>query len=146
MVALTESSPVLTDYIYNMLNAPAMKTSLGVKDVWYGDQTKVPQVPCLVVESGTSRRTLTGAPSRTDINFVVHVTVYHAAISDTQANRRACDTLARAVEAQLHSDKQMGGNVIHGFCTSIEPGFAFKGGALMHATRVTWEGLSKVMI
>jgi len=143
-MALTNQITVLTQYIVDRLTTS--KTSLGLKDIFYGDQELIPRYPAVAVDSVSKERELAGLPFRTDNNFTILLLVYHAQISNTAVTRKSCDEFAEAIELNLHDDTTMGGNVIHGYVTMMESGFAVRGGSQLRATRITWSGYSKTNI
>jgi hypothetical protein len=140
----TDSVEVITQYIVDLLEAN--KVALGLTDVWYGDQQLVPRTPSCAVEAGPKNRALAAMPRVTQNSFIVYVLVYVAKIQDVQSTHKTAIQMAEAIEEVLHGDPTMGDNVIHGYCTSIEPGYAVRGGTLMRASRITWEGLTKLRI
>ena len=72
----------------------------------------------------------------------MYVMVYHGGLRDTQDRRKRTDEVTEAVVEQLHSDRRLDGLLIHSNVSGNEPGFARRGGALLVANRVTWEGIS----
>ena len=142
-MALTENPSEVAQHIIDMLEGTP---SLGLTAVYYGDQERIPSTPCAAVETGPLNRTLAGASFRTDNTITIFVLLYLAKLQDVQATRKQVDELAEAVMDVLHADINMGGLVIHGHVTSMEPGYAIRGGALMRAARITWTGLSKTSL
>jgi len=138
----TQSFEEVTQAIVDLLKEH--QDDLGLKDVWYGDQELIPRTPAVAVESGSKTRELTGAPDVTTNRFTVFVLTYMAKIQDVQTTRKMADQLAEAIELLLHDDTTIGGLVIFGMCTSVEPGYAIRGGTLMRAARITWEGFTKL--
>lgn len=115
---------------------------LGLQDVYYGDQQKIPRTPCATVEAGTQNNLLAGAPFRVEHDITTYIVLYIAKVTSNQVSKREADLLSAAVTKRLHEDKTMGGLVVYGLVTRIEPGFAQRG-ELMQAVRITWTGLSK---
>lgn len=147
----TDSLYSVTKAIENLLKQPAHMATLEIADekhITYGDQQKIPATPFLTVESGPKVRELTGigGKGRTDNRFTVFILCYISAIRSVQLNREDADTFAEAVELILHSDVTLGGLVVHGYVTSIEPGYATRSGELMRVARITWQGLTKTLI
>lgn len=141
---ISDKMRTVTQAVYDRINGN--KVTLGIQDVYYGDQDRLPRTPAVCVESGTKRRDLEGTPFYTRVSLPVMIMIYHSKIQDEQQNRKAADQLAEDIEAYLHADKQMGGTVIYGMVTEVDPGYAHRGGALLRAVRMTWEGTSKVQI
>lgn len=140
----TDKPTIVAQYIYDFLRDDANMLALGLEDVFEDDQDLIPRVPAACVVLGEYRRELTGIPFRTDNNFTVYVMLYHAGVKDVQLLYRECNERAEAVMDLLHTDKTMGGNVIHGYVTTIEPGYVQKK-TLMYASRITWTGLTKTL-
>ena len=118
-------------------------TSLGFEAVYYGDQDLIPHTPTMCVDTGITGRELAGAPFRTINHIQIFLLIYHSPMSNSQKSRLECDQFTEAVVAKMHEDLNLNGLVIHGYCTSLEPGYATRGGALLRASRITWEGLTK---
>jgi hypothetical protein len=137
----TRDGSVVATAIQTLLKGAA--GGLGVQDVWYGEQTNIPRFPALTVDPAPVKSTLNGVPMMLRNDFTVYVYVYLAKIGDLQATRLACEQLAEAVRDVIHTDKTLGGNIIQGWVTEIEPGFARKSGALLVADRITFEGMDK---
>jgi hypothetical protein len=144
MSTCTGSLVDVTDYIYDLLTAN--KTGLGVQDVWYGDQKKLPKTPALCVEPGTKERQLVGAPRQAQVILKVYVIAYSTSVRDEQVNRLEADEIAEGVENLLHSDAQMGGLVVHSMVTAFESGYVVRGAGLVRACRVTFSMLSKTLL
>lgn len=125
----------------------AAKAGLGLTDVWYGDQIRIPRTPCLCIETGPTLSELSGAPYRMMHTFTIYFMLYVAKIQDEQVTRLTADQKMEQIKTVLHADHQMGAPpnnlVIHGHVSAREPGFAHRGGSLMRAARVTWTGMSK---
>lgn len=147
----TQSLSTLAQYMVDLIKQPANLATLSIPDaamVFYGDQQMVPRTPAVAVEPGALTRSLSGkgASGRTDNVFTIYLMAYLAKISSNQAVRKQSDELAERLVNILHSDRTMGGLVIHGFVTSLESGFAVRGGTLMRTARLTWQGLTKTLI
>lgn len=141
----SELPTVVSQYIYDLLNTNTNKAALGLEGVFDGDQSLIPSTPAVCVLMGNYSRELTGAPFRTDNVFTIYLMVYHAKVQDTQLTQRECMAFAESIMKFLHTDKTMGGNVIHGFVTGMEPGQAPMGKTMAHVTRITWSGLTKTL-
>jgi hypothetical protein len=144
--ALTDSSEVVANYIYDKLNDPTNKTALGVIDVWYGDQTLLPHTPALCVYPGSKKREFQGATFRTMNTIETYVMVYFGKIQDVQQNLHLATALAESVETLVHSDLRLGGNVIAVLCTSNEPGVINRNGIWITGARLTFESISKTTL
>lgn len=120
-------------------------------DVYYGDQDRIPRTPSVCVEPGNKDRALAGAPNMTQNEFTVYILIYHNRAQDIQLTRRETDQLAYDIELYIHQDLQLknGGstpNVIHGFVTANESGYATKNGTLYRAARLTYHGMNKTSL
>jgi len=94
--------------------------ALGIVDVYFGDQNKIPRVPAACVEPVDKTRELAGVPRRTDNELQVYI-----------------------LETLLHADAQFGGLVIHSLVTSIESGYSHRTGTLYRSSRLTFVGTTK---
>lgn len=136
----TENFSLVGEFIQDLLQET---TSLGLQDVFYGDQELIPRTPAVAVETGIFTRQLDGIPYRTKNVFRIYLLVYFAKVQDVQVTRLQCDQKAEQIMRTLHQNKTMGGLVISGHVTAIEPGYTYRGRALMRSARITWEGLTK---
>lgn len=139
---LSDQPSVVNQFIVDLLKGEPL---LQLEDVFFGDQQLIPKTPSVAVEPGPMARELTGLPFRTDNTFTVFLIIYHSKVQGSQITRKECLEYAEAIMALLHTNKTMGDNVIHGYVTSIDPGYATRGGTLMMSTRLTWSGLSKTL-
>lgn len=149
-MALSNSIVELSEYWYDKLIDN--KSNLGLADVFYGDQEKIPSTPVVCVEPGYKTNLLDlGAMARKlNIEFNLSFLIYHSFITSPQENRRGADLLAEAVESMVHSDKQAGTQpnnlVIHGYCTSVESGYTTKGNSLLRSCKVMYYAKSQVIL
>jgi hypothetical protein len=139
-----------------LLAADVQTTLLGTDGmIFYGDQTKIPVTPTLCIEPGTTSRILAGVGGfgRTENQLQCFLLLYYAKVDTNQKTKLAADLCAEGIA--YHFDKNPtleregdGGIVIHGFITSIEPGYSRRneGKTLMHAVRLTWTGKSKTIL
>lgn len=121
-------------------------STLGLSKVYYGDQAGIPAVPSATVEVGSSERSYNQTGLQTNRTVPIIIVIYHANVTDAQVTKKKLDQFAQAVENKLHQDNTLGGLVISGIVTSIEPGVASAGKAQYYAHRLTWEGLIKERI
>ena len=143
---LTDSQTVWSLWVKDYLDDPTWRDDVGIKQVMYGDQDKIPVVPFVCVEPSNKRREFNGAPRRTRIDFELYVLVYYGMVQDTQLNRAEVERLAEVVETRLHHALTCDGLVINSLVASVESGAANKGGALMRATRLTFTAQSQVLL
>lgn len=144
--------PELTDQLVVVANAlkgilEDAQEDLGLEDVFYGDLDRIPRSPAACIETGEKTRELEGAPRRTLVTMPVYIFVYHNALkaaSDDQKEEN--DLLSEAIETEIHKYPHLGGLVIHGMCTALEPGYEQKQDNIWQVTRITYEATSKVML
>jgi len=154
-VPLTDKPSVLTQYQVDFLKANA--TLLGVPDtpntasptpsIFYGDQQLIPVTPTLCVEPNERPREMTHTGNKGSVSFNQYIYIYHGQLQDDQLNVKECNQFSEAVEALLHTDKTMGGNVIYGYVAQMQAGVLIRSPrTMMRATRLTWLGISQVVI
>jgi hypothetical protein len=141
---LTDKTSVVAAAVHSLLEEN--KVALGLVDVWYGDQDKIPRQPAACVEAGSKGRTLNGAPRRTEVTMEVFVIIYHERVTDSEENQRKSELLSEAVESLLHQNQDLDGLVIHSMVTSNEPGYVVRGGAQVKASRLTFQCTSQKML
>lgn len=152
MPSITDSVDVITQYVIDRLrtNAALLKTTTNVvvdpQDIYYGDQEKFPRTPSVCVDPGNRQRTLQGVSFRTDNNFTIYILVYHAKIQDNQVTRKESQQISEAIETLLHNDPQLGGNVIHSFCSLNESGYVYRTNTMYRTNRITFEPYSKTRL
>jgi hypothetical protein len=119
---------------------------LGLQDVFYGDQEKIPRSPTACVETGLKNRELTGVPRRTTNTMQLFIIVYHSRVQDNQVTRLESDQFAELVEDELHKSENvtLGGLVSHSMVVSSEYGYARRSNLLWTATRMTYQTTSLV--
>jgi hypothetical protein len=137
---ITELSQYMYDLVYNN------RLILGFEDVYDGEQDLIPRTPACLIVMGEYTREYTGAPFRTDNTFTVFLMLYHEKIQDTQLNQRECMEQAEQLMLFLHQDLTMGGLVINGFVSNIEPGYIKSGKSMTYVSRLTWTAFTKTMI
>ncbi len=120
--------------------------SLGLKDVFYGDQTGIPRTPAVTVELGGKERSYNQTGLFTNLDFSLSIIVYHGLLADVQTIKKELDQFTQAIEDKLHADNTLGGLVISGLVSSVEPGTAIVGQAQFYAHRMTWEAMIKERI
>lgn len=144
---LTDSLVNVADSLIGILDAA--KKDLGIKDIWYGDQDRIPRSPAVCIETGEKKRRLKGAPRMTSVELPVYLMVYHGALkAGSEGQRKENDRLAEAIETEIHknANKDLGDTVIHVMCTALEPGFLRKRDAIWQVTRITVEAESQVLL
>jgi hypothetical protein len=149
-VANTDSMDLVAQYVVDKIKAnyvsltSMVNGSVGTADdVYYGDQDKFPRTPSICVDPGQRPRTLEGASYRSLNNFVLYIFVYHAKLQDNQLTRKEAQQVSEAIEDLLHADPQLGGLVIHSFCTNNESGYSYRNNTQYRTNRITFEPMSK---
>lgn len=150
---------VISDRLYTVINAAKATLSyvgtrtVTLQDVWYGDDDTAPTTPCLVVEPGILRSPLAGVPSQVQNSIDVELLLYHATLNVSKAeSRRETIGLAQVIRNWLHQNHLNLQNatgdriVVHGWVTTLEPGYAYKAGTLHNAVQMTWTGISKTRL
>jgi hypothetical protein len=152
VVSITDSVDVVAQYVIDKLkaNATVLKSSTNIvvdpQDIYYGDQEKFPRSPSICVDPGNRARQLQGVSYRTDNNFTIYILVYHAKLQDNELTRKESQQISEAIETLLHSDPQLGGNVIHGFCSLNESGYVYRQNTMYRTNRITFEPYSKTRL
>jgi hypothetical protein len=123
--------------------------------ILYGDQNRVPVTPTVCVESGETVRALAGVGmnGRTENNLTAFILVYWAQVDSNQVTKLAAEQCSENIAKLLDTNPTLalggdGGVVIHGFVTSIDPGYSFKNNnsTLYYSARLTWTGKTKTML
>jgi hypothetical protein len=117
---------------------------LGIQDVFYGDQNRLPRTPAVCVEPGEKRRKLEGLPRRALTTMICYVLVYHNPVTSREVAQEEKDNLTEAIEDKLHADAQMGGTVIDSMVLTTEYGYAQRNNTLFRVSRLAFEATSKV--
>lgn len=134
----------MADYLKTLIETN--RTSLGLADVYYGDQNNIPRTPSACVDPGGKDRGLNGAPRRTLVTLTNYVLIYHNKMTSTEIIRREDDQRAEAIEKLIHQDSQMGGLVIDSMVTGIESGYLMRERTMFRASRLTIEAHVQEML
>lgn len=134
----TDRSTVVATYIKTLIDTN--KVALNVDQVLYGDHNNIPGGITVTVMPGVKSRALErvaspGAGTRN--RMITLVSVYCNKTGDEATLSLETDQVAEAVEHLLHQNTTLGGNVIHGFVESWDPGYRFKTGSMFRATQMT---------
>ncbi len=143
---LTGSLVEVCDFLFDKM--VDNKANLGLADVFFGDQDRLPTTPVVCIEPGIKRNLLRQAAGARmlDVVFELTILVYHSFITSPQENRRGADALAEAIEAVVHSDRTLGNRVIHGYCPEIQSGYTTKSGSLVRANKVSYSAQSQYIL
>lgn len=151
---LSNSTLVIAKRYQEILTAA--KVTLGLQDVWFGDQSIVPRTPAVCIEPGLKRRNFDGVPDMTMMNIDTIILLYHSQVivnGGQQQARSDAITFAEDIEEFLHVNHPRLFNAtatqqltIQGFCTDFDPGYSYKSRSLYHAVQMTWTNLTKVSL
>jgi len=122
------------------------KGALGLKDVYYADQNRIPRTPAVCVEPAEKTRELNGAPRRALTIMRVYILVYHNPITSSQVAAQETDSLTEALETVLHADAHMNGTVIDSMVKTIEYGYAQRNNSLFRTSRLLFEARSQAIL
>jgi hypothetical protein len=145
-VTLINTTSDFIAYLKPILDSAKSTTTPQIADVWIGDMNKLPRTPAVTLEPGEKRREYNGLPRKTLVILEAFVCVYYGAVQDVELNLQGSISLAEQIEAVLHQDAQLGGNVISSMVTMSEPGVVMKSGALTRATRLTFQAQSQQLL
>lgn len=134
----------VTQYWVDTLNTN--KFDLGLQDVYYGDQVKIPRTPAVAVDTGDLSREIKAVQNFTEDTIEIYFLCYLSKVKTEEAARKQSEVLLETVLDFLDKDTTAGGNVIYGYVTRAEPGYVNRSGILMRSARVTWQGLRKKQI
>lgn len=130
----------------------SQKGILGVEQVFYGDQRKIPNTPAVCVEPAVVDRPLTGTSYQTTNTFTISIIVYHTSLEGIELILETADEVAEAVADAINLEStppkfgggtQLNGKVISGHVIRLEHGFRTMNDQLMRANRLIWEGITK---
>lgn len=142
----TKKPSVIGQYIIDLLQDKWNDIPLADKDdVYYGEQSRYPRTPAIAVVVGAATRTLTQTGMQATIEFPVVILVMHSPIQNIEKTAKENTEQAERVIDILDVDKTLGGLVVHGMVETIEPGQTMRG-ELLAATRLSWNGFSKLHI
>lgn len=144
-MALTDSYYDIAKHFQASFESPAA-ASLGLQDVFYGDQNKIGRTPTLCIEPGDTSWELNGIPRRALAQITIYFLLYHSTIASAEENREANDLLTKSVIAFINQDVDLGGLVVHGLVVDAESGYSQKGNSFFRATRIAYRGTSQVQL
>jgi hypothetical protein len=130
----------------------SQKDQLGVQQVFYGDQQRIPQSPVVCVEPAIVDRPLTGTSYTTTNSFTISIIVYHTSMDGIEKILRVTDEITERVADALNLEStapnfgggtQLDGKVISGHVVRLEHGYRTLNDRLMRANRLVWEGITK---
>jgi hypothetical protein len=126
--------------------------TLGIVDLFYGDQDKLIQTPTVIIEAGDTSSPLDGLPNMVRRQHACDVIIFHAAYDSNQSTKLQAEEYAAAIADFLDGNLQLTdpqGNdplVIHGWVALNSPGYLKVGDNKYRASRLTWQGISKTRL
>lgn len=141
---LTDKASVVAQVVLNLLSDN--KDSLGLDEVYYGDQLNIPNAKCAAVRVGRKTRERAGAagPGGRMMNYMpITINVYNSTVTDEASARLIVDQLAEAIEDLLHQDITLGGVILDGFVSEWDPDPVFRTGSMFRVVQLTFQARSK---
>lgn len=135
----TKSTQVIVRYQVDLLRAH--QAELGLKEVYYGDQEKIPDFPSVGVEGFPKQRRIIGT-HQFEVTLRTGIYLYHGALQASYTTKEEADLLVEAIEDTLHADYTLDGLVVFGYVTRTAPGFAMKD-VMVRTVRLEWESTSR---
>lgn len=120
------------------------KTTLGLKEILFGDINLIAKVPtaCVVPQTVSTEPSATYLQGQDEV--VIYIVIYHGKIQDAQVNLKEALQFAEAVRDNINADKTMGGTVVFGFVHTVEAGVSIsQKGDILLATRLAWKGMDR---
>lgn len=144
---LSDKISVITQAYVDLLRSKWEELGLaGPEDVYYGDQARYPRTPSIAVFNSSLERQLSQTGMQARVSVSTWIMIFHMPLKDASAAQKETDEYAEKVEQILHSDRKLGGLLIHSHVARNEPGAAERGGTLLRATRLSVSGLSQTRI
>lgn len=122
------------------------QASLGLIEIFHGDQRRIPHTPVACVVPEDQSRALKGANRYMLTSIVIYIIIYHSKIGSVHDNQKEADDQAADVVELIDKDATLEGKVIHGFCSHIESGQVDRNNSLMRATRITYEAEAREIL
>jgi hypothetical protein len=152
-MAHTRYVSVLAQGLFNLINTN--KSTLGIDEVYYGDQALIPVATACVITAGPKTTTLAGVSGpggRVFRDMTVYIGIHRQVVVDTlnadagteAFERLNTEQLGEVVESLIHQDTTVGGLIIHGFVTAFEPGNTQFSNSMFRTVRLTFVGRTKL--
>lgn len=126
--------------------------TLGIKQLFYGDQETLGVTPTVCVEAGDTTSPLDGFPNMVLRQHMCAIVVYHGRYEENAVSKLNCEVYGALIADYLDSNLQLkdsSGNdplVIHGWITMNSPGFIDRKSGKYRAVRLTWAGVGKTRL
>lgn len=143
-MALTDKASTVALAIKDLLESN--KDTLGLDQVYYGDQINLPNAKCAAVRVGRKTRERAGVagPGGRMMNYMpIVINVYNSTVTDEANGRLVVDQLAEAIEDLLHQDITLGGITLDGFVSEFDPDPVFRTGTMFRVVQLTFQARSK---
>lgn len=144
MAEFTGSLDAVADGLIALIEP--QKAALGLTDVWYGEHNTIPRTPSLTVDPRTKTRALRETGHTVINTFEVVLTLFHSRLSSGQVMMSEVLSLAEQVEKVIHSDRKLGGLIVHGYVGRISTGFTTRNKVILKAAEIQWSGFSKTRL
>lgn len=141
MPPYTDKGTDVTSRLRDIIDAA--KEVLGVYAVYYGDQNLIPDFPSVVCESMPKDRILAESGFKYHLTLRTGVIIYHGKIQASEITKLETETLAEDIEDLIMADNTLGGMIVHGYVSRIEPGLSIKNEVMLRASRLTYEAESR---
>lgn len=132
------------DYIVQLLDDN--KATLGLRYIAKHDEQLIPEYPAVLVQADNTERTL-HATQMFMVQWSLDLWIFHALMTISKAERSRQDIeLATNIRKLLHSDRSLGGHIVHGWVVNELPGMLAnrENNEAIVTTRIIWQGQNRV--
>ncbi|HEY9660603.1 MAG TPA: hypothetical protein V6C65_19275 [Allocoleopsis sp.] len=147
-MAHTNDDTVVADFLFNLINTN--KVTLGLNEVYYGNQTMIPVANAAVITPGGKSRVLSGVQGpggQTTNTLNVIIAVHRSKVGVEDTERHAVDNIATAVERLVHQDVTCGGIIIHGMIDDVSRGESpLANGSMFRSVVMSFSGETKLSL
>lgn len=137
---VSSDSSVLTQEVVDILAGDA---SLGLMNVYYGDQAAIPFTPSVTVEAGTKQREHNQTGLQYTVTVPIYIMLYHGKAIDVSTLRKEADELTESIQNRLLQYRKLNYSgtdlVTSSLVTSVEPGFGTRNNVQFFIHRLTLE-------
>lgn len=127
----------------------AEKVALGLKKVWYGTEPLIDKTPCVQVDVTEIVKNIATAstPPNTTNDIDAHIYIYYSRFGPQEMVRKECDALLESLVTVLEADFTLGGLVIFGHVTRINPvGISETANEMLKSGRLVWSAKSRTAL
>lgn len=127
------------------------KITLGIADVFYGDQMLLPRTPAVCVEPESKEFGEPGPSRKVTLDFSVFILVYHSEVRSPQSNAKDALALAESIANLLHTNPKLkrtdnSDRVIHCMVKQVGNGYSSKDNTIVRSSRLTFSALSQEIL